>query len=359
MARIRTIKPEFFRHEGLQDLEAQHPGKHIMLVYAALWTQCDSKGTFPWKPRTLALDVLPFLDYSLAATLDILAENAFIERCNGPDGAEYGHVPTFLTHQRITGQEFAGGQKYPDFSRGKHSSASRETLEKHSSAQEGKGREREREGERERERERESPPENDSNQNQNRKQNPSRVALRASTLPEAITILRDWQATEIGAAQVEALRQAATYSPEKYRGGGIAEQAAAFVAYYWKTPGGQIQIKQDVVAYADSTFCSWLINAKSMNRPADAARSAPTQAIYSPPPIRAVAAEGQLPAEVVEKMITTYAGAEASLFSAEHRAAIRAKSPRPAIDLILAIAKTIRAPEAVTRTITLPSLRAV
>jgi hypothetical protein len=25
MARIRTIKPEFFRHEGLQDLEMSHP----------------------------------------------------------------------------------------------------------------------------------------------------------------------------------------------------------------------------------------------------------------------------------------------------------------------------------------------
>lgn len=44
MARIRTIKPEFFRHEGLQDLEQANPGAYAMLVFAALWGHCDKHG---------------------------------------------------------------------------------------------------------------------------------------------------------------------------------------------------------------------------------------------------------------------------------------------------------------------------
>jgi hypothetical protein len=38
VARIRTVKPGFFRHEGLQELESLHPGAHTMLVFAGLFT---------------------------------------------------------------------------------------------------------------------------------------------------------------------------------------------------------------------------------------------------------------------------------------------------------------------------------
>jgi hypothetical protein len=78
MARIRTIKPEFFRHEGLQDLEAANPGNYIMLVFAALWGHCDKAGHFVWKPRSLKLDILPFLDFDIFATLNLLAGGGFI-----------------------------------------------------------------------------------------------------------------------------------------------------------------------------------------------------------------------------------------------------------------------------------------
>ena len=71
MARIRTIKPEFFRHELLQDLAAEH-GAEIMLVFAGLWGHCDSEGRFEWRPRQLKLDILPFLDFSMAEILDLL-----------------------------------------------------------------------------------------------------------------------------------------------------------------------------------------------------------------------------------------------------------------------------------------------
>lgn len=112
MARIRTIKPEFYRNEALQDLEAGNPGMHIMLVFSALWGHCDKAGNFPWKPRVLKLDILPFLDFDLSASLVLLWEHGLVERYE-IGGNEYGHIATFTQHQRISGKEAQDPPKYP------------------------------------------------------------------------------------------------------------------------------------------------------------------------------------------------------------------------------------------------------
>jgi len=108
MARIRTIKPEFFRHEELQGL-----GTDAMLVFAGLWTQCDSKGRFKWRPRQLKLDILPFIDFDMEGILGKLESSGFVTRYE-VDGKKYGFIPTFRTHQRITGKEASDGEKYPE-----------------------------------------------------------------------------------------------------------------------------------------------------------------------------------------------------------------------------------------------------
>ena len=117
MARIRTIKPDFFRHEALQDLEAANPGRHAMLTFAGLFTACDKNGVFEWRPRRLALDVLPFLwpndnGASLDKTLELLRANGFVKRL-GQEGKVYGYIPTFREHQRISGKEATEPAKYP------------------------------------------------------------------------------------------------------------------------------------------------------------------------------------------------------------------------------------------------------
>jgi hypothetical protein len=104
MARIRTVKPEFFRHEALQDLEAANPGAYTMLVFAGLWGHCDKHGVFEYRPRTLKLDILPFLPFDMATTLDLLVSHGFVERVE-VDGKCYGRIPSFTEHQRITGKE--------------------------------------------------------------------------------------------------------------------------------------------------------------------------------------------------------------------------------------------------------------
>lgn len=112
MARIRTVKPAFLRHEKLQDLEYENPGKYIMIVFMGLWMLADSKGRFEYKPRSMKLDILPFLDYNMQESLEVLEKNGFI-RSYEVDGSRYGVVPTFRDHQRITGKELTEGEKFP------------------------------------------------------------------------------------------------------------------------------------------------------------------------------------------------------------------------------------------------------
>lgn len=111
MARIRTIKPEFFRHEGLQDLAAVH-GAHVMLVFAGLWGHCDRAGRFECRPRHLKLDILPFLDFDMADTLALLEGAGFLQTYE-VGGKRYGVIDSFGDHQRFGGKEASEPAKYP------------------------------------------------------------------------------------------------------------------------------------------------------------------------------------------------------------------------------------------------------
>lgn len=146
MARIRTIKPGFFRHEALQDLEIANPGKYPMMVFEGLWGHCDSKGRFEWRPRQLKLDILPFLPFDMADTLEILERAGRVKRYT-VDGKEYGEIPNFEKHQRITGKEMTEGEKYPA-PIGETTGKQRGNIGEQQESQEGKGtgREQEQEG---------------------------------------------------------------------------------------------------------------------------------------------------------------------------------------------------------------------
>lgn len=98
MARIRTVKPSYFRHEGLQDLEAANPGAYPMLVFSGLWAIADREGRFEWKPRVLKLDVLPFLSFDMQATLKLLADNGYLLRYEVA-GNVYGFITSWERHQ--------------------------------------------------------------------------------------------------------------------------------------------------------------------------------------------------------------------------------------------------------------------
>lgn len=114
MARIRSVKPDFFCHELLNQLEEENPTLRVMLSFEGLWNQSDKQGVFPYKPKTLKLGILPWVNYDLAVTLDLLAKNGFIKRFNY-QGKEYGYIPSFPTHQRISGEEAKQAPRYPSY----------------------------------------------------------------------------------------------------------------------------------------------------------------------------------------------------------------------------------------------------
>ncbi|MBX3499374.1 MAG: hypothetical protein KF889_08025 [Alphaproteobacteria bacterium] len=103
MARIRTIKPEFFRHHGLWTAERES-GLPLRVAFAGLWCAADREGRFRWQPLVLKLDVLPFDDVDFAAVLEALLKHGFVRRY-AVDGAAYGVIPSFARHQLINNRE--------------------------------------------------------------------------------------------------------------------------------------------------------------------------------------------------------------------------------------------------------------
>lgn len=101
--RIRTIKPEFFLHEGL--FEAERSAKlPLRLAFAGLWCAADREGRFKWEPRRLGVQVLPYDGVDFSRVLDALATRGFIRKYASGTG-EYGVIPSFTVHQVINNRE--------------------------------------------------------------------------------------------------------------------------------------------------------------------------------------------------------------------------------------------------------------
>lgn len=103
MGRIRTVKPEFFKHEELFDAELE-TGLPLRLAYIGIWTICDREGRFKWSPRAIKSDVLPMDDVDFSCVLDALLTRGFLVKY-ASGGREFGAVPTFKDHQHINGRE--------------------------------------------------------------------------------------------------------------------------------------------------------------------------------------------------------------------------------------------------------------
>ena len=120
MARIRSIKPEFFKHGDLQDLEVANPGQYVMLVYAGLWTQCDKNGVFFCRARELKTDILPYIDFDMQKTLDILEKEGYFRRFRHKN-RDYGYIQNFKKYQFPTKKEKDSPTRYPTPPSGIHS----------------------------------------------------------------------------------------------------------------------------------------------------------------------------------------------------------------------------------------------
>lgn len=111
MPRIRTIKPDFYRHHDLY-LAEEESKLPIRVAFSGLWLCADKEGRFKWNPVLLKLDVLPHDKLDFSDVLEVLKKWQFIEYYE-VEGKKYGWIPTFKDHQRITGSEATTPSKIP------------------------------------------------------------------------------------------------------------------------------------------------------------------------------------------------------------------------------------------------------
>lgn len=103
MARIRTIKPEFFTSEDIVSLSPM-----ARILYIALWCEADREGRLVWKPLTFKLRYLPADDCDIKALCNEIVERGLVRLY----GEGYAVIPAFGAHQHINPRESAS--KLPD-----------------------------------------------------------------------------------------------------------------------------------------------------------------------------------------------------------------------------------------------------
>jgi hypothetical protein len=140
MSRIRTIKPDFFKHEGIFDAE-QETGLPLRLAFVGLWTQSDRDGRFAWRPRQLKADIFPYDDVDFSRVLHALATRGFIVKYASGD-REFGAIPSWHRHQVINNRESASQIPEPaEIINISDACPTREARVPHAGKAEGKGRE--------------------------------------------------------------------------------------------------------------------------------------------------------------------------------------------------------------------------
>lgn len=98
MARIRTIKPEFWKDEELSALpEITH------MFAAALLNYADDEGYFNANPALIKAELFPLREPSrnIHGMLSELSNIGYIKLYAGPKGKTFGHVVNFEVHQKV------------------------------------------------------------------------------------------------------------------------------------------------------------------------------------------------------------------------------------------------------------------
>lgn len=96
MARIRTIKPDFFNS---YDVVCVTP--LARLFYAYLWTEADREGLLEWKPKNFLMRFFPTDGCYIEALSIELEQQGLIEIIGG----EICRIPSFAKHQVINNRE--------------------------------------------------------------------------------------------------------------------------------------------------------------------------------------------------------------------------------------------------------------
>jgi len=98
MARIRTVKPDFFTSEDIMALSPL-----ARLLYIGTWLDADREGRLTWKPSTLKARYLPSDQCDVKAVCDELTERGLVILY----GNGLAFIPRFKDHQLINPRESA------------------------------------------------------------------------------------------------------------------------------------------------------------------------------------------------------------------------------------------------------------
>lgn len=131
MARIRTIKPEFFTSEQVAECSPIS-----RLLFIGMWNFCDDGGVHPASSKRLKMEVFPadsYSDQEIQNMVDELLNAGLLISYMADDGKEYWQV-TGWQHQKIEKPTFRHPQKI-------NYSATHRRIVADSSATESKGRE--------------------------------------------------------------------------------------------------------------------------------------------------------------------------------------------------------------------------
>jgi hypothetical protein len=96
MARIRTVKPEFWTDSKIVALTPL-----ARLVYIGMWNFADDSGVIEDDPLEIKLRVAPTDDIDMAAVITELVISGRVKRATAPDGTRVLVIPRFNEHQRI------------------------------------------------------------------------------------------------------------------------------------------------------------------------------------------------------------------------------------------------------------------
>lgn len=102
MARIRTLKIDFFKDEALHELSYAH-----RFLFQGLWLLADREGRLEDRPRLIKTEIFPYdNELEVSLMLDDLAKGSYIIRYEA-NGKRYIQVRNFLKHQRPNSREAA------------------------------------------------------------------------------------------------------------------------------------------------------------------------------------------------------------------------------------------------------------
>lgn len=96
MARIRTIKPDFWTDPGVADCTMA-----ARLLFIGSWNHADDYGVLKDDPDRLRLQVLPGDDIDAFGLVDELVKRNLLQRMIAPDGTNVLVIRTFCVHQKI------------------------------------------------------------------------------------------------------------------------------------------------------------------------------------------------------------------------------------------------------------------